>query len=122
MRFKEWNEIAESVGIAAIVGSLIFVGLQLKQAQEIKNAERRMIRVTELLNYKTPLMNMRTPWCEDCLVKSLVKLARSYLTISSSPKVAFISNKLPRYTFSAPITESKSKFVRCPCFLYEPWR
>ena len=35
MKFKEWNEIAELVGIAAIVASLIFVGLQMKQSQEI---------------------------------------------------------------------------------------
>ncbi len=45
MKFKEWNEIAELVGIAAVVGSLIFVGLQMKQAQEIANAERRMMLV-----------------------------------------------------------------------------
>lgn len=31
MKFKEWNEIAELVGIAAIVASLIFVGVQTKQ-------------------------------------------------------------------------------------------
>ena len=30
-----WKDIAELVGIAAIVASLIFVGLQMKQSQEI---------------------------------------------------------------------------------------
>jgi hypothetical protein len=30
-----WKEIAELLGIAAIVASLIFVGLQMKQSQEI---------------------------------------------------------------------------------------
>ena len=43
MKFKEWNEIAELIGIAAVVGSLIFVGLQMRQAQDIANAERRMM-------------------------------------------------------------------------------
>lgn len=31
----KWRELAELVGIAAIVASLIFVGLQLKQSQDI---------------------------------------------------------------------------------------
>jgi hypothetical protein len=29
VKFREWNEIAELVGIAAIVASLVFVGLQI---------------------------------------------------------------------------------------------
>lgn len=31
MKFNEWNEIAELVGIVAIVASLVFVGLQMRQ-------------------------------------------------------------------------------------------
>ena len=30
-----WNEIAELIGIVAIVASLVFVGLQMKQSQDI---------------------------------------------------------------------------------------
>ena len=39
MKFKEWNEIAELIGIVALVASLIFVGLQLQQSQAIALAE-----------------------------------------------------------------------------------
>lgn len=35
MDFKKFNEIAELVGMTAIVLSLVFVGLQLKQSQQI---------------------------------------------------------------------------------------
>ena len=35
MRFADWKGTAELIGITAIVASLIFVGLQLKQSQEI---------------------------------------------------------------------------------------
>ncbi len=42
MKTRDWKDAAELVGIAAIVASLIFVGLQMKQAQEIGNAERRL--------------------------------------------------------------------------------
>ena len=31
MKFAQWNEIAELVGIVAIVASLVFVGLQMRQ-------------------------------------------------------------------------------------------
>jgi len=39
MKFKEWNEIAELVGIAAIVASLVFVGLQMRQEHIIARSE-----------------------------------------------------------------------------------
>ena len=39
MTAPKWREIAEFFGIAAIVGSLIFVGLQMRQAQEIAIAD-----------------------------------------------------------------------------------
>ena len=39
MNFKKFNEIAELVGIIAIVGSLAFVGMQLRQSQLIALAE-----------------------------------------------------------------------------------
>ena len=35
MPSRNWREIAELIGIGAIVASLIFVGLQLQQSQEI---------------------------------------------------------------------------------------
>ena len=39
MRTTNWKDIAELVGIAAIVASLIFVGLQMKQTQALALAE-----------------------------------------------------------------------------------
>jgi len=62
MKFKEWNEIAELVGIAAIVGSLIFVGLQMKQAQEIANADRRMMRVANMIEMNNAINENAEIW------------------------------------------------------------
>ncbi len=62
MNFKEWNEIAELVGIAAVVGSLIFVGLQMKQAQEIANAERRMMRVANQIEMNNAINENPDVW------------------------------------------------------------
>ena len=39
MDFKKFNEVAELVGIVAIVASLTFVGLEMRQAQKIALAE-----------------------------------------------------------------------------------
>jgi hypothetical protein len=39
MKKSDWKDTAELVGIAAIVASLIFVGLQMKQAQDIAYSE-----------------------------------------------------------------------------------
>ena len=39
MKIFDWKGAAEFVGVIAIVGSLIFVGLQIKQEQEIALAE-----------------------------------------------------------------------------------
>ncbi len=39
MKFKEWNEIAELIGIAAIVASLVFVGLQMRQDLDLTRSE-----------------------------------------------------------------------------------
>ena len=39
MNFSRWKDVTELVGIAAIVASLIFVGMEMRQAQEIAIAD-----------------------------------------------------------------------------------
>jgi len=39
LKSTNWKDIAELVGIAAIVGSLVFVGMQMKQSQQLAFAE-----------------------------------------------------------------------------------
>ena len=43
-RPTNWKDIAELIGIAAIVFSLIFVGLQMKEEQEIARATLYQMR------------------------------------------------------------------------------
>jgi hypothetical protein len=45
MKSRDWKDVAELIGIVAIVASLIFVGLQMQQSQRIAQAERRNMRV-----------------------------------------------------------------------------
>jgi hypothetical protein len=39
MKFSNWKDIAELVGISAIVASLVFVGMQLEQSQRLAFAD-----------------------------------------------------------------------------------
>lgn len=39
MKSANWKDIAELIGIAAIVASLVFVGMQMKQSQQLALAE-----------------------------------------------------------------------------------
>lgn len=39
MRTIEWREIAEAIGVAAIVASLVFVGLRIRQEDDIARLE-----------------------------------------------------------------------------------
>jgi hypothetical protein len=51
MKSMSWKDVAEFVGIAAIVASLLFVGLQLKQSQEIAIAAQYQERANTEFEY-----------------------------------------------------------------------
>jgi hypothetical protein len=49
MKKTDWKETAELVGIAAIVASLLFVGLELRQSQRIAYAEMEGNQISALV-------------------------------------------------------------------------
>jgi hypothetical protein len=51
MKTGSWKDIAEFVGIGAIVASLVFVGLQLKQSHEIAIADQYQNRADAALDF-----------------------------------------------------------------------
>ena len=51
MNNTDWKSIAELIGIAAIVASLLFVGLQMKQSQEIAIAQQYQDRSAAALDW-----------------------------------------------------------------------
>ena len=56
MKIEDWKSVAELVGIAAIVASLVFVGLQMRQSQEIAIAQQYQDRSASALNFYTSRM------------------------------------------------------------------
>ncbi len=57
LKAANWKTIAELVGMATIVASLIFVGLQMKQAQEIAIAAQYQERANTAIEYYLGFMN-----------------------------------------------------------------
>ena len=51
MKATNWKDVAELIGIAAIVASLIFVGLQMKQSHEIALAEIYQARTATVVDW-----------------------------------------------------------------------
>ncbi len=51
MKANNWKDIAELVGIAAIVASLVFVGLQMRQSQDIAIADQYQNRADTALEW-----------------------------------------------------------------------
>jgi len=51
MASTQWKDIAELIGIGAIVASLVFVGLQMKQSHEIAIADQYQNRADAALDF-----------------------------------------------------------------------
>jgi len=60
MNYSKLKDSAELIGIAAIVASLIFVGLQMKQNQDIAIASQYQARAEATLNLQ--LVGIETDW------------------------------------------------------------
>ena len=62
MKSISWKVAAEFVGIAAIVASLIFVGLQLKQSREIAIAETYMSILSSEIEVRNAVSEHANLW------------------------------------------------------------
>jgi len=58
----KWRNTAEALGIIAIVGSLIFVGLQLKQSEEIAIREGLNNTLTSLIESRSDYYDNADVW------------------------------------------------------------
>ena len=62
MNKSNWKDIAELVGIAAIVASLIFVGLQLRQDRQFALAENAADFDDTMIDYASVIRENRDIW------------------------------------------------------------
>ena len=62
MRSNNWKDIAELIGIAAIVASLIFVGLQMRQSQSIAMSDGNLANAANRIERNTSILENSEIW------------------------------------------------------------
>jgi len=62
MKSVSWKDIAELVGIAAIVASLIFLGLQMQQAERLAQNEEDLAILTSMISINTEMSENADIW------------------------------------------------------------
>ena len=77
MNHKEWLPVAELLGIIAVVASLIFVGLEIKQSREIARAEWTGILSQEQIAIDGLLMEQPEVWRKGCVGDDLSPAERT---------------------------------------------
>ena len=66
-----WKHIAEIIGIAAIVASLVFVGLQIRQAEEVASIEMMNAAVERFREAKILMIENADIWQRGCANEEL---------------------------------------------------
>ena len=66
MKFTDWKQIAEFVGIVAIIASLIFVGLEVQQSGQIGQGEIGLSTLQSLGQTKELLVTNPDVWTRGC--------------------------------------------------------
>ena len=92
MKFNYWKSVAEVIGGAAIVGSLIFVGLQIEQEQDIALSEINLSLLASQIDLNNSIGDHADIWVRgsagealeeperiifDGLLKNMAYLART---------------------------------------------
>jgi hypothetical protein len=62
VKSNNWKDIAELIGIAAIVASLIFVGLQMRQSQSIAMSDGNLANAANRIERNTSILENPEIW------------------------------------------------------------
>ena len=76
MKKSDWKDIAELVGIAAIVASLVFVGLQIKQTDVIASLETQEYAATRNMSLMNLMAEHADVWQRGCVGDELTPTER----------------------------------------------
>ena len=82
-----WKDIVEFVGISAIVGSLIFVGLQMRQTQDIALNEDDYNRIGNEIEQKNALFEHADTWLKGNAEEPLDRIESHDLHRTASNKM-----------------------------------
>ncbi len=73
MKLYDWKTLAELIGISAVVGSLIFVGIQLKQEQAIAKNEIAAAMLSASVEVRNALNDHADIWIKANAGQSLTE-------------------------------------------------
>jgi hypothetical protein len=77
MNHRNWLPVAELLGIAAVVASLIFVGLEIQQSREIARGEWTGILSQEQIAIESLMMEQPEVWRRGCVGDDLSPTERT---------------------------------------------
>lgn len=130
MNFSQWKDIAELIGLAAIIASLIFVGLQLKQSQEIALATQYQARAEATMNltlahieadYTVRIPTLRAGLSDEVSSRDINTYLWLWIAMDNhfyQYQAGFLSEQ----AWQAQLRNTKGIFADCPMrFVYE-WR
>ena len=112
MKTSNWKDIAELFGVASIVASLIFVGLQLKQSQKIAIADVYQQQAALLIEVQI------SAYTSEQRLEAIVK-RDSGKPLTEADKRILYSIKLPWLTYYENVgsrSEPKMSAERAPLF------
>ena len=73
MKSTNWKDIAELIGTTAIVASLLFLGLQIRQAQDIADSERYQLDLSNLIAINNAINENADIWVRGISGEALDK-------------------------------------------------
>ena len=62
MKFSEWKDTAELIGILALVASLVFVGLQMRQTEDIALSEANLTYLLSKIERNNAIIENSAIW------------------------------------------------------------
>ena len=130
MKFSQWKDVAELTGLVAIVASLIFVGLQLKQSQDIALATQYQARAETTMNlslahieagYTTRIPSLRAGLSDEVSAEDINTNLWLWIAMDNH-HYQYQAGFLSEEAWQAQLRNTKGIFADCPMrFVYE-WR
>lgn len=77
MQTRDWKDVAELVGIAAIVASLIFVGLQMRQDHKIAQAQANLEGAATYIEMSALILEYEDIWMRGLYDEELSPIERA---------------------------------------------
>ena len=106
MKKADWKDIAELIGIASIVASLVFVGLEMRQARHLALADGQMTASTAVMAYQSLIASHPSIWNrgkageslneEDAAIFESLVVASNDLAFSRVAFSSFLDNQPDR--------------------------